>query len=190
MNEPINSWTDDYENILEALRLNSIAISNFKRKRYFYLKHILQYFRLPVIAIAGINSVFCVGLQPFFEQSTISVINCLLSLLCGIVGSIELYLAIQQSMELELVTSKDYYLLSIDIFKVLSLERTNRTDDAKSFLEEKFAIYEKLIENSLLINKEIKDKLAPLPKLGDTCRTSSMDTPRTNSSETSLANLI
>ena len=161
---PINTfWTSDYEQILEAIRINSIVISDVKKKRYLYLKGILSYFRIPVIVIAGINSVFSVGLQPFLEQGTISVINCLLSLCTGIIGSIELYLSIQSSMEKELSMSKEFYMLSIEIYKVLNLHREHRADDAKSFLEEKFGIYEKLIENSNINTKRIQDKLTPIP---------------------------
>ena len=160
------SWTSDYEQILEAIRVNSILISDIKKKRYLYLKHILQYFRIPVIIFSGINSVFSVGLQPYMEQGTISVINCMLSLITGIIGSIELYLSIQNTMEKELTMSKDFYMLSIEIYKVLSLEREHRGEDAKAFLEDKFGVYEKLVENSNINTKRILDKLAPLPLNG------------------------
>ena len=68
-------------------------------------------------------------------------------------------------MENELNVSKDFYLLSIDIFKMLSLERSHRSIDGKTFLDDKFGIYEKLIEQSNIIYRKIQDKLAPLPHL-------------------------
>ena len=104
--------------VLENIRVNSVLMSNQHKKRYLYLKYLLNYFRLPVIVVSGLNSVFSVGLQPYMKQDIISVMTCLLSLICGIIGSIELFLAIQTQMENELLTSKDYYLLSIDIFKM------------------------------------------------------------------------
>tara|TARA_A100001035_G_scaffold99594_1_gene77988 strand:+ start:174 stop:560 length:387 start_codon:yes stop_codon:yes gene_type:complete len=103
-----------------------------------------------------------VGLQPYLEQGIISASTCLVSLLCGIIGSIELYLTIQQQMETELLTSKEYYLLGIDIYKVLSLSIENRNMDIKAYLEETFSKYQKLIEKSCVISKKIVDKLTPL----------------------------
>ena len=156
-------WTPDIETILENIRINSILVSNQHKIRYLYLKYLLNYFRLPVIVISGLNSVFSVGLQPYLKQDIISVMTCLLALACGIIGSIELYFAIQSQMENELLTSKDYYILSIDIFKILSLHPDNRNIDGMTFLDEKYGTYVKLIENSNVIVKKILDKLAPVP---------------------------
>ena len=109
----MNDWTQDMEIVLENIRVNSVLLSKEHKKRYFELKQTLQYFRLPVIIISGINSIVSIGFQPYLAQSVISMITCLLALICSIIGSIELYLAIQKSMEIELVVSKDYYLLLI-----------------------------------------------------------------------------
>ena len=105
----MSDWTSDIESVLEQIRINSILLSKEHKKRYFYLTEILRYFRLPVIIISGINSIVSVGFQPYIDQGTISMLTCLLALLCSIIGSIELYLTIQKSMENELTSSKDYY---------------------------------------------------------------------------------
>ena len=60
---------------------------------------------------------------------------------------------------MELVAQKDFYILSISIYKVLQLDDENRNMDMKLFLEETFANYQKLIENSNVVAKKIKDKL-------------------------------
>ena len=62
-------------------------------------------------------------------------------------------------MEVELVAQKDFYILSISIYKVLQLDEENRNIDMKLFLEETFASYQKLIENSNVVAKKIQDKL-------------------------------
>ena len=82
-----------------------------------------------------------------------------ISLVVSILGSIELYMKIQENMETELVAQKDFYILSISIYKVLQLDDENRNIDMKLFLEETFANYQKLIENSNVVAKKIKDKL-------------------------------
>ena len=62
-------------------------------------------------------------------------------------------------MLLRLLKQKDFYILSISIYKVLQLDDENRNIDMKLFLEETFANYQKLIENSNVVAKKIKDKL-------------------------------
>ncbi len=152
----------DIESLLEKIRLNCVVMNKHHKKRYIYLKGILRYFRIPIIILSGLNSVMSVGLQPYVEQGLISASTCIVSLLCGIIGSVELYLSIQQQMETELMTSKEYYLLGIDIYKVLSLTVENRNMDIKAYLEETFSNYQKLIEKSCVINKKIVDNLTPL----------------------------
>ena len=159
----MNEWTTDIECTAENIRVNSILFSTLHKKRYLYLKHLLLYFRLPVIIISGVNSVISVGLQNYLEQQLISAITCLLALICGLIGSVELFLGIQSQMEDEFACSKDFYLLAIDIYKILSLLPENRNIDGKSYLDEKYQTYIKLVENSNLLTKTISDHLTPLP---------------------------
>lgn len=158
-----NDWSEDIEKILDQIRINCVILSKQHKKRYFYLRSILQYFRLPVIIISGINSIISVGLQPYLNQETISMMTCLLALACSVIGSIELYLAVQKSMENELIASKDYYILSIDLHKTLTLSHDHRPIPAKEYLEKKYSEYVKMFENSNLLAKRTIDSLNPLP---------------------------
>ena len=158
-----NDWSEDIVCVLENIRINSVILSKEHKRRYFDLKENLKYYRLPVIVLSGINSIVSVGLQPYMEQGVISVITCLLALICSIIGSIELYLTIQKSMESELISQRDYYLLSVDIFKTISLAKEHRPVPAKEYLEKCYNIYCKLIESSNALAKKVEDKLCPLP---------------------------
>ena len=154
-----SNWSDDIEKVLAAIHISCTLYAEHHKKRYFYLKGYLKYFRIPTIIISGISSVSSVGLQPYIAQSNISMLTCVLTLLCGIITSIELYLQIQASMENELVASKDFYLLAADIYKMLTLSRANRGVGGISYLDEKFGIFCKYIESSHLINNRIKDTM-------------------------------
>lgn len=156
-------WTEDIENILEKMRINAVNLTEYHRQRYYHHKSFLKFFRLPLIIISAFNSVAAVSLQPYMNQSVISLINCLLSMICGIITSIELYLSIQNNMESELTASKDFYILAIDIFKILNLDRENRVANPRSYLDEKYSQYTKLIETSNLLVERMKDALAPSP---------------------------
>lgn len=180
-NEEHHPWTEDVENILEKMRINSVNLNEYHRQRYYHYKSFLKYFRLPLIIISAFNSVAAVSLQPYMNQSVISVINCLLSMICGIITSIELYLSIQNNMENELSASKDFYILAIDIFKTLNLNRENRIGSPRSYLDEKYSQYTKLIETSNLLIERMKDALAPTPpKLFDLDGMSSPLSPFSN----------
>jgi hypothetical protein len=71
---------------------------------------------------------------------------------------------ITEIIETELETSKQYYNLSIDIHKVLSLNQSNRTGDPKELLDVFYRRYVELFEKSSLLSFSYPDKLAKLPK--------------------------
>jgi hypothetical protein len=124
-------------------------------------------FRMPLILLSAINSFSAVALQRFTTQENISLINALISLFCGVLTSVELLINIQKKMETELSSEKDYYKLSIEIFKVISLNKDKRMMDGKTFLDQKCNDYIKLIESSDSIKYTeyiFLDELAPTPE--------------------------
>ena len=155
----MTDWTTDIDNVLDAIRLNCIVLCKRHKTRYFELKYSLNYYKLPVIVLNGCNSIISVGLQPYTSQGVISLTTSLIALLCGIIGSIELFLGVQKRLEADLISSRDYYLLSVDIFKTLTLNRENRPIPAKDYLNEIYNKYVKLVESSEALVKKIEDKL-------------------------------
>ena len=155
-------WDNSIEKVLDDIRINCVLLSKLHKQRYFDLKSSLKYYRLPVIILNGANSIFAVGLQPYIEQGTISLTNSLIALTCGIIGSIELFFGIQKRLESDMISQRDYYLLSIDIFKTLSLQREIRPVPAKDFLEKSYNVYTKLIESSSTLIRVKGDKLIPI----------------------------
>lgn len=161
----MNDWTPDIEAVLENIRINCVIFSNYHKERYYVYKSYLKYFKLPLIVLSSITSISSVGLNTYVKQQTVSLITCLLSLTSAIIASIELYLGIQKSMEIELMSSRNFLLLAYDIFKMLSLSSEHRAINGKMFLDEKYTDYSKLVENAKLVNnKKIKDALAPIPQ--------------------------
>lgn len=150
---------NDIETVLDKLRNNSSTLSNYHRKRYLVLKARLKYYRCPIIVLSACNSVASVSLQPFLEQTYISLINMFLSLIVGIIGSIEMFLQINRELESSLANQKEFYILSCDIYKYLELRRGNRIIDERTFLQEAYTRYIKLIETSYTLKKRIDDKL-------------------------------
>lgn len=153
----------DIHSILDNIRCNASVLSQFHRKRYLQLKSRLKFYRLPIIVISAVNSVGAVALQPFLEQGYISLINMFLSLSCGIIGSIEMFFQFSKQMEVELTGSKEFYVLSTDIFKYLQLKEANRSVDGNTFLTECYSRYIKLIESSIILKKRVEDRLVDIP---------------------------
>jgi hypothetical protein len=147
-------WTESIERILDKMRINCVNLSEYHMYKYRRYKRYLMMFRIPIIILSGINVFTAVGLQQYVNQSSISIINSIISLVCGMITSVELFLNIQKKMESDLVSHKDYYRLSIDIFKVISLERNIRKVDGKTFLDQKFSEYEKLIKSGNVFDSE------------------------------------
>ena len=159
------SWTADVETILNDLRENSVYLANFHKRNFFYYKRVATYFKLPTILVSAVASVASVGLTNYVAQEHISAITCLMSLFVGILNSFELYLRIQDNLEIELTTSKAYYALSIDLHKLLNLSQINREGDPKQVLNEYYKRYEDLVQESNLLSATYPDKLNKLPKL-------------------------
>jgi hypothetical protein len=158
MNQGLD-WTSDIDSILDSIRQNCNLMCKAHKQRYFENKDRLKWYRVPVIILNGFNSIISVGLQPYANQGVISITTSLIALTCGIVGSIELYLGVQKKLESDLIAQRDYYLLGVDIYKTLSLNRINRPVPAKDYLEKSYNTYTKLIESSETLLKKIDDKL-------------------------------
>ena len=159
-----SSWTDDIEKLLHDIRINSAMMSNQHKVKFFYYKKVSARFRVPTIVLSALVSVISVGLQSYIAQSHISAITCLISLVVGVINSIELYLRLQDNLENELDKSKQYYQLSTDIFKITSLNAENRVGDPHKILDDFYDRYIDLFSQSNLMRNTFKDNLIIIPK--------------------------
>jgi hypothetical protein len=157
-----NDWNEDIEKVLNNIRVNALYLSNKHKSRYFSLSNSIKWYRLPVIILSGANSIVSVGLQEYISQSILSLTVSLISLLCSIIGSIELYLKKNARMEADLISYTQLYLLSVEIYKTLTLLRENRPIPAREYLQKIFNEYTKLIESSNPLETAITDKLLPI----------------------------
>lgn len=165
------NWSQDYENILESLRLNSVYMSRSHKKKYFRFKEMSNYFRVPTIILSALASVASVGLQSYTNQQNISAVTCLVTMVIGILNSIELYLKLQEAIELELDKSKKWYELASGIYKVLNLDPPHREGDPSDVLKKFYNEYILLFQESSLSAVNYSDKLLAIPK--GTCIVSS-----------------
>ena len=159
-NESQNGWSDDIEALLKDMEYNAGILSQIHKTNYLALHEYIKYFKLPIIVLSSVNSIFSVGLSTYLDQSLVSSINCLISLICGIITSIELYLGLQKKIENELLSYRDYYLLSIKINNCLKLKREHRSEpNGQLFLTDITNEYTGLFESSEIHSQNFRDRL-------------------------------
>lgn len=162
-----SEWSEDYESILMKIHGNCTLLHEYHRQQYLHFNKFLKYFRIPTIVLSSFNVFVTVGLQPFVRQETVSLISCGISLVTGIINSIELFLNVYKRMEGESDAAKEYYLLSVDIYKTLALTQQNRPIDGGTYLQQTYATYCKLFEMSQVCETPVANKLeivdVPLP---------------------------
>ncbi len=162
----MDAWTEETVDILERIRQNSIHLSESHRKRYHELSSLHKYFRIPTICMGIIAST--ISSKPFgASPKQAETGNLILGACISILSAVELYLNIHSSMDLENKMSKDFYNVAVDIYKVLRLDPEHRNENAKDYLNKKYAEYVKLKESSPLNGKLKHDLLAKLPHLED-----------------------
>jgi hypothetical protein len=155
----IESWSRDIEIILDNLLENINTLQAEHKKLYIQLQAKLIWFRIPLILLSSLNSVFSVGLSEYVDQSLVSTINCLISLICACISSVELFLNINKNMETTLQSYHGYKLLGIRISSCRKLDREHREKNAIGFMNECISEYKNLLEQSIVLITDLDDEL-------------------------------
>jgi hypothetical protein len=147
-------WTEEILDILERIRYNSVQLNHRHTKQYKQYNDLIKYFDLPII----IFSVFSSSFQTLnvVEPKYSTTITTAISMAITILSSTKLYLNLASNINTEIDLSKSYYILSINIYKTMSLKPE---EDARAFLDECFSEYTKLIEQSNILIKDINKDL-------------------------------
>ena len=151
---------NDIDILLDKIRCNCSVLSRYHQKRYLSLKSRLKFYRIPILVLSALNSVTAVGLSPYLQQNYVSLLNMSMSLIVGIIGSVEMYYGINTQMEIESNGSRDFYILGTDIYKYLSLKEEHKSELSVEFLNTSYNRYIKLVETSLVLKKKVEDKLS------------------------------
>lgn len=150
-----SEWSEQTETILQILSDQCFLSSKVHERLYRVYSCRLKYIKIPVIVISGLNSVLAVGLGDYIDQNIISASTSVLSLICGILGSIELFLKISENMARSSSAARELFVLHIEIRKTLKLESQDRGIDAKTYLDNVYTRYIDIITNAKLV---IRDK--------------------------------
>lgn len=147
-------WSDDIISVLHKIRKNSYSLYLKHKTRYIEFKTLSKYFDLPVIILSVFSSSFS-SLNVINEQQK-TLTTTVISMFIAILTSIKLYLNLNNVINEETSLSKDYYLLAIDIYKILNLDAQNRIVDPHQYLNDVYSKYIKLTEQSTVLYRHIK----------------------------------
>ena len=158
--ETVQGWSNDIESLCLDIQSNTSRLAEIHKQNYLSLINQIKWFKLPVIVISTFNSVFAIGLTAYASQDVVSTVNCIMSMVCSIITSIELYLNLQKRIDVELTSYRAYYMLSVKIANTLHLEREHRqVKDGTSFLLEVENEYRQLFNEANVHQQTLDDNL-------------------------------
>jgi hypothetical protein len=153
-------WSTDVEELCRDIETNTSKLSDIHKLNYLMLTEQQKYFKIPIIILSACNSIMAIGLTSYTTQNVTSSINCIISLICSVIASIELYIGLQKRIEMELTSYRSYYMLSVKINNCLKLEREHRQEtNGVQFLLEIENEYKSLFNDALVNKQQIEDKL-------------------------------
>lgn len=161
----MDKWTDKEEIFLEDLERQCDLLYKHYAKEYTYYKLLSSKFNIPILVVSAINALTAIALNDFMAQRYVSILNAVLSAGTGVLGSIQLYLKINEKLSNALRSNITFKKLALKISKELSVEREKRPD-GQIFLNECFSEFTTAVEAGNPIEKKIMnhmrlDKSAP-----------------------------
>ena len=143
------SWNPNLVGILEKIRLNSTVCSEKHRARSVELNQLSKYFEIPTIICSIFASSFIsLGAIP---QKQSQLIQVSISMFIAVLTSVKLWLGLTSQITKSVSLATDFYILSIEIYKILNLQESDRNCDAVQFMNGCYSRYVALVESSTLL---------------------------------------
>jgi len=155
-----DSWHDKEEEFLNKIERQCNAYANHFSKDYQYYHNLSARFNIPILVISSFNALCAISLNDFLAQRYVSILNAVLSAGTGVLGSIQLYMKINEKMTNATRSQMLMRRLALKISKELSVDRETRTTDGQVFLQECFGEFNAALEQSNPIEKKIQNYLA------------------------------
>jgi hypothetical protein len=154
-----DKWHDEEEAFLKDLEKQCNSHYEHFTKEYIYYNKLSSRFNVPILIISAINALCAIALNDFLTQRYVSILNAILSSGTGILGSIQLYLKINEKLTNSLRSSIHVKKLALKISKELTLARPQRGTDGSQFLSDCFAEFNTIIEQSNPVERKLKNFL-------------------------------
>lgn len=158
--EKTNVWHPEEQKFLKELEKQCNIMQDYYRKEHIYFHKLAQKFNIPIIGISALNALTAVVLNEFVQQSYVSIINAVLSAGTGVLGSVQLYLKVNEKMTAALRASITMQKLALRISKELIIEPENRVSEGKTFMNECHSDFITCLEQGNPIEKRMENYLA------------------------------
>jgi uncharacterized membrane protein YdfJ with MMPL/SSD domain len=152
-------WHDKEEEFLTKIEKQCNAYSAYFNKDYQYYHTLSSRFNIPILVVSSINALTAISLNDFLVQRYVSILNAILSAGTGILGSIQLYMKINEKMANALRSGILMKRLALKISKELSIDREQRSTEGQAFLQECFGEFNAALEQANPIEKKIANYL-------------------------------
>lgn len=152
-------WHAEEEAFLENLQKQCETLYKYMLKEHHYYDRLSGKFNIPILIISSVNSLTAVALNSFIAQEYVSVLNAVLSAGTGVLGSVQLYLKLNEKMTKATRASIGFKRISLKISRELALAREVRTTEGPSFVQDCFSEYNQILESSNPIEKKLEEFL-------------------------------
>jgi hypothetical protein len=155
-----DAWHSREEEYLVKIEKQCNAYATYFNKDYQYYHVLSSRFNIPILVISSLNALCAISLNDFLSQRYVSILNAILSAGTGILGSVQLYMKINEKMANALRSGILMRRLALKISKELSIDRDQRATEGVAFLQESFNEFNAALEQSNPIEKKLNNFLA------------------------------
>jgi hypothetical protein len=153
-------WHDREEAFLTKMEQQCNEYAAHHSKDHMYYNKLSSRFNIPILIISSINALTAVSLNSFMNQEFVSILNAVLSAGTGVLGSIQLYMKLNEKMTNALRASILMKRLALKISKELNIDREQRATEGQAFLQECFAEFNTALEQGNPIEKKLRNHLS------------------------------
>jgi len=153
-------WHPDEQEFLAKLEHQCNLYQEHHNKDHIYYQKLASKFNVPILVISALNALCAIALNDFLPQKFVSILNAVLSSGTGVLGSIQLYLKINEKMTNSVRAALLMKRLALKISKELSIEMENRVTDGQAFLSDCFAEFNTALEQGNPVEKSLENHLA------------------------------
>lgn len=153
-------WHPDEQEFLSKLEHQCNLYQEHHNKDHMYYQKLASRFNVPILVISALNALCAIALNDFLAQKYVSILNAVLSSGTGVLGSVQLYLKINEKMTNSIRASLLMKRLALKISKELSIEPENRVTDGQAFLSDCFAEFNTALEQGNPVEKSLENHLA------------------------------
>ena len=153
------TWFDSEEEFLKKIEKQCNHFHKHYADEYTYYNRLSSKFNIPILLVSAVNALTAVALNSFVDQKYVSIMNAILSSGTGFLGSIQLYMKLNERMANALRSSIAMRRIALKISKELTIARQLRVTEGLTFVQECFSEFNTTLESGNPIEKKMVNHL-------------------------------